>query len=167
MKAVPMFLASMALSVAAFAAPAPRLALWVTESMGTGPGDNCKPWMTPKEATGLPSTPPTVTERDVVDWDSKRARWTLDSKRFPVSDAARKLHDHSFVLAIDGKFISNGVMLSERTPRMTGFPTINVYQHDNGLYFQLTSGNHGNHTSLMYVGALDAALGRRGVQGTN
>jgi len=162
MKTATLFLASLAFSVASFAAGAPRLALWVTESMGTGPGDNCKPWMTPEESTGLPATPPTLTERDVVAWDRKSARWTLDSKRFSVGDAAKKLHDHCFVLAIDGKFISNGVMLSERTPRMTGFPTISVYDRNNALYFQLTSGNHGSHTSLMYVDVLDAVLGNRG-----
>lgn len=155
-----LFLASLALSATSYASDTPRLALWITESLGTGAGDNCKPWITPKESLGLPSTPPTLTERDIVAWDRKSAHWSLDTKRFPEG-AAKKLQDHCFVLAIDGKLISNGLVLSESTERLTAFPTISVYDRNNALYFQLTSGNHGSDTRLIYVDALNAVLGTR------
>ncbi len=168
MKKSTLFLAGLAFSAAAatHATGAPRLALWVTDSIGTGNGEKCN--LAPDSL--LPATAPTLTEDDVTAWHRQNARWTLNVERFPADGAGQKLQDHCFVLAIDGTMVSSGIVLSSYSARLTGFPTISLYNQNNqnnqtsqnsqnnALYLQLTSGNHGSHSKMIHVAALDAVL---------
>lgn len=160
MKTLTLLLAGFALSAAASAADPARLALWITDPIGNTSGNQCDLTASPSSVPNFPTTPSTLTEYDISAWDAEKARWTLNPDGFPVSDAA-KLQDRCFVLAIDGKLISSGVVLSSHSPRMTGFPTISVYARNDALDLQLTSSNHGKHMRLIHVERLDAVLGQR------
>ena len=145
---------SLAMAVPVLAAP--RLALWITDPIGATPGDHCQ--LPPDTPT--PAAAPTLTEQDVSRWQHENGRWHLDPARFGSVAAAHALQDHCFVLAIDGKMLSSGVVLSSYSARLTGMNTLNVYQQEKSLYLQLTSGNHGNLQHLLYVDALNAVLGK-------
>lgn len=154
-------MASLAFSAAAMAADAPRLALWITAPIGTTSGTQCDLQNSPATASDLPSTPPTLTEQDVTAWSAHTARWTLNPARFTGRDAGQSLQDHCFVLAIDGKRISSGIVLSSYSARLTGFPTISVYNQNNTLKLQLTSGSYGSASRPIHVDVLDHVFGSR------
>jgi len=151
----------LSLSFASSAADAPRLALWIIDSIGVlSSATQCNLQMTPTGAPGLPATEPTLTENDVTAWDAGKGRWTLNSARFSYTDAAQKLQDRCFVLAIDGKLVSSGVVLSAHSARLTRLPTLSVYNHKHSLDLRLTSSNGGSHSSLIHVDVLNDVLGR-------
>jgi hypothetical protein len=162
-----LLLAGLALSGAcatttAFAADGPRLALWITEPIGATSGSQCDLARIPLPGVPfpLPETPPTLTERDVNAWDSTTARWTLNPARFAASDAGQKLEDHCFVLALDGKPASSGIVLSSHSARLTGLPTITAIRKDNTLVLELLSSYHGSSMRHLHVEALDSVLGQ-------
>lgn len=157
MKIATLFLASLTFSAVAVAADAPRLALWVTDSIGMSAADKCNL----PAASGLPATSPTLTERDVTAWNADNARWTLRTTRFAGGDAGQTLQDRCFVLAIDGKLIASGVVLSSYSARLIEFPIISVQNRNNALDLQLTAGNQGGRGRSIHVAALDAVLGQR------
>jgi hypothetical protein len=159
MKSLTLFLACLALSATAAAADAPRLMLWATDSMGTPDGAQCALPTSPSPA--LPASAPTLTEQDVTTWDARNARWTLNPTKFTPAAIVSMLQDHCYLLVLDGKLISSGVLLSGHSARLTGFDTISVYTRNNAPYLQLTSGNHGSHSRLIHVDALQAVLGQR------
>lgn len=160
MKKVLLFLAGLAFFTSVGATETPRLMLWITDPIGM----NIAKCHLPEPLVGAPSLPtavPTLTEHDVIHWNPDNGRWTLRPGRFTRSEISQKLQDHCFVLAIDGKLISSGVVLSARSARLTGFPTLNVYSQSNAPDLQLTSGNHGCHSRVIHLDALDAVLGQR------
>lgn len=157
MKTTILFVASLIFSAAAIADDTPRLALWLTDSIGASSGDKCDLTTSQIDASGLLATKPILTESDVVAWNRETGRSTLNPVRFSSTDE-QTLQDHCFVLAVDGKPISSGMLLSSHSARLTGFPTISIISHNNALDLQLTSGNHGNHMRLLHVDALDAVL---------
>ncbi len=168
MKTVRVLLAGLTLSaaIAAAAEPAtpvatPRLALWITDSIGTTDARQCDLMQLPAVAPSLPTTPPTLTERDVSAWNPQQGRWNLDPARYVGYAAAQKLQDHCFVLAIDGKFVSSGVALSSYSERLTGFATLIITTRNDALDLQLLSSNHGRYMRLIHVEAIDAVLGQR------
>ena len=171
MKTMRLLLAGLTLSVAitAVAEPAapttpaapPRLALWITDSIGTTDASLCDLVTLPAVAPSLPTTPPTLTERDVSAWHPQQGRWSLDPARYVGYAAAQKLQDHCFVLAIDGKFVSSGVALSSYSERLTGFTTLIITTRDDALDLQMLSSNHGRYMRLIHVEAIDAVLGQR------
>lgn len=167
MKRLTLFLSSLAFSATACAADAPRLMLWVTDSISATNGAHCR--LAELPAPTLPALQPSVTEQDVTAWDPLSARWTLNPARFAVAAAAHTLQDHCFVLAIDGKFVSSGVLLSEHSARLIDFPTISVSTQDNVLSLQLNSSHRGGHRRPIHVDALNGVLGQRPVptQATN
>lgn len=138
------------------AAEAPRLVLSITESIGQSDGEQCTLGKLPAMASPVSLT---LTEWDAVAWHAEYGRWTLDPNRFPIDGAMPKLVDRCFILSINGKVIEAGVALSVNTPRMTGYPTLNVIPKDGDLVLQLTSGNHGRHIRLLHRQAMDAVLG--------
>jgi len=142
-------------------AAAPRLALWVTDSIGTCSGDKCIQAAPPTSGGKLPTIIPTLTEADVVVRNTENASWTLNPASFTSGDARQRLLDHCFVLAIDGKQVSSGVILSSYSARLTRYPTIIVYIKDHSLSLQLTSGNRGSHMQLLHAAELEAVLGRQ------
>ena len=150
-----------AISAAATPAAPARLQLWVTDSLGMGNGDKCAILGRSglADAPALPTTRPTVTEKDVVAWKAGNASWTLDPARFAGIEAGLKLQDHCFVLAIDGRMISAGLVLSSHSARLTGFPTLSVSNRGERLELQLASGNHGRYARPIHVELLDAVLG--------
>jgi hypothetical protein len=160
MKTLNLLLAGLALSAtinnAAIASNAdtPRLAFWVTEPIGATSGSQC---MLPASAS-QPSTPPTITERDVKAWNRETGKWTLDVTGAAIGAAAQKLQDRCFVLAIDGKLINSGVVLSSHSARLTGFPTVSMIILNDALDLQLTSSNHDKSMRLLHVDMLDAVL---------
>jgi hypothetical protein len=162
MKTFVLLLSILVCSATACFAGSPRLALWVTDPIGVKPAEVCSPDSPSARAGGLPATAPTVTELDVTAWSRDNGRWTLNPERFARSDAAPKLRDHCFVLAIDGKLVTRGVMLSSHSARLTRFPTISVYEGDHTAYLRLTSGNQGEGSRLIHAEALDAVLGTSG-----
>lgn len=136
-------------------AQAPRLALSLTDPIGTSDGSQC----VRAEATSAQASL-VLTEKDVRAWNPQGARWTLDPARFPASLGDR-LADHCFTLAIDGKTISSGVALRVDTPRLTGYPTLNVMAQDGALTLQLTSGNHGAYVHAIHEQAIEDVLGNK------
>lgn len=161
LKAATLFFASLAFCAAAAAADIPRLALWITAPIGTSNGVQCHLPEASANTQNLPEIQPTLTDHDITEWNPDNARWILNPALFTLQDIVQKLQDHCFVLAIDGKVISSGVVLSSHSARLTGFPTLSVYSQNNALYLQLTSGNHGSHSRLIHVDALNAVLGQR------
>ncbi|MGZ8984063.1 MAG: hypothetical protein ACXW11_08930 [Methylotenera sp.] len=153
MKKLTLLLASLAISAAATAADAPRLALWVTTPIGATSGVQCH--LPPTATSNLLATQPTLSEHDVTAWNKGNARWALNPTRFIGDTSRQKLQDHCFVLAIDGKLIRSGIILSSHSARLTRFPTISVYNQNNTLSLQLTSGNHGSDSRPIHVDVLD------------
>lgn len=134
--------------------------LWITDPIGVTNGSQCHLPVIPAAIPSLPTVQPTLTEHDVTQWNADNGRWTLNPDRF-AGAAVQDLQDHCFVLAIDGKLIRSGVVLSSHTARLTGFPTLSVYSKNNALNLQLTSGNLGGHSRLIHIDSLDAVLGQR------
>lgn len=159
MKAATLFLLSLGLSTSAVA-DTTRLALWVTDSIGATSGAQCNLQKPSTPSPSLPATEPTLTENDVTAWDAENGRWILNPARYSGVDTAQKLQDRCFVLAIDGKLISSGVVLSSHSARLTRFPTLSVYNRDHALDLRLTSGNRGSQSTLIHVDALNDVLGR-------
>ncbi len=156
MKIVTLLLASLAFS--ATAEPPARLMLWITDPIGATSGSRCQLPESTVAAPRLPTIQPTLTEGDVIAWNADNGRWTLNPVRFASGDAHAKLHDRCFVLAIDGKLISSGVVLSSHSARLIGFPTISVSNQNNALDLRLTSSNHESHLQLIHIDALDAVF---------
>jgi len=159
MKAAKLFLLSLALSTSAVA-DTTRLALWVTDSIGATSGVQCNLQTPSTPEPSLPATKPTLTENDVTTWNAENGHWTLNPARYSGTDGAQKLQDRCFVLAIDGKLISSGVVLSSHSARLTRFPTLSVYNRDHSLDLRLTSGNRGSQSTLIHVDALNDVLER-------
>ena len=159
MKNLALLLVTLVFSTAASAADAPRLMLWVTDSIGASNAAQCK--LAELPAPSLPTKAPTLTEQDVAAWNAHSARWTLNPTRFTGSDAAHTLQDHCFVLAIDGKLVSSGVVLSLYSARLITFPTLSVLSQDKAVTLQLNSGHQGNRSQPIHVDALDAVLAQR------
>jgi hypothetical protein len=160
MKTLALFLAGIAFSAVAAADPV-HLSLWITEPIGATNGYQCNLDASPVSVRGLPSVAPTLTEQDVTGWSAGNARWTLNPARFSSADVWDKLQDHCFVLAIDGKRVSSGIVLSAHSARLIGFATLSVYKQGNALNLQLNSGNRGSQSRLIHVEELDAVLGKR------
>jgi hypothetical protein len=153
-------LAALTLSAAVNATEPARLTLWVTDQIGATRGDQCEQNPSSAAVAGLPVTLPTLTEHDVIAWNAEDAHWTLNPERFTSKNAIQTLEDRCFVLAIDGKWVSSGIVLSSYSARLTGLPTLSVIRKNKMLYLQLTSGNHGEHSRLIHVEALNAVLGQ-------
>lgn len=158
MKNTLIFLSGLVFAASAAAAETTRLAVWITDPVGATSGIQCHLEASPASAARLPATPPTLTERDVIAWSRSDGRWTLDPARFAGIESAQRLRDRCFLLAIDGKLVSSGMVLSEHSARLTGFPTLIVSDRNNSLTLELLSSNHGTHTRLLHVEALDAVL---------
>jgi hypothetical protein len=158
MKNLALLLIGLVISVNAAAVDAPRLMLWVTDSIGASNAAQCKQEELP--APKLPTRAPTLTEQDVAAWDAHSARWTLKPSRFATADAAHNLQDHCFVLAIDGKLVSSGAVLSSHSARLITFPTLSVLTQNNAVSLQLNSGHRGPRSQPIHVDALDAVLAR-------
>lgn len=159
MNTMTLFLVSLAFS-ATSAADSTRLKLWVTDAIDAINGNQCNLTTSLTASSSLPVTHPTLTEQDVTAWNADNGRWTLNPARFSSSDVRQKLQDHCFVLAIDSKMISSGIVLSSHSARLTGFPTISLIDNNNTLDLQLTSSNHGSHMRLIHVDVLNAMLGQ-------
>jgi hypothetical protein len=101
-----------------------------------------------------------LTEQDIAAWDAHSARWTLKPSRFAAPAAAHNLQDHCFVLAIDGKLVSSGAVLSSYSARLITFPTLSVLTQSNAVSLQLNSGHRGTRSQPIHVAALDAVLAR-------
>lgn len=162
-------LSGLVFAASAAAADTPRLAVWITDSVGTTSGIQCDLEASSSSAgalraTPLPTTPPALTERDVIAWNRSNGRWTLDPARFAGIASAQRLQDHCFLLAIDGQLISSGIVLSEYSARLTGFPTLIVVNRDDKLTLELLSSNHGTRIRLLHAEALDAVLREKTVQ---
>jgi len=153
-----LFLAILAYAGGAAAADTARLALWVTDPVSATSGIQCNLQASPAYAGKLPTTLPALTERDVVVWNWSNERWTLDPARFVGIESAQHLQTRCIQLAIDGKLVSSGIVLSEHSARLTGFPTLVVINHNKTLTLELLSGNHGTHMRLLHAEALDAVL---------
>ncbi len=82
-----------------------------------------------------------LTEQDVAAWNDKTGVWRLDEHRFPNQAAGWQLADHCFVLAIDGKQVSSGVVLWKHSARLTKIPTLLVSTRHHALVLQLASGS--------------------------
>jgi hypothetical protein len=137
-----------------------HLALWIMEPIGMDAVDKC---VAPakSQTAPLPDAAPTLTEADVIGWNPETARWTLKANASTATEAMQKLQDHCFVLAIGGKPISRGVVLSSYSARLTKIPTLSVFYQDNTLSLQLNSGSYGGVRKPIQVQAIDAVLGSR------
>jgi hypothetical protein len=169
MKKTILFLAGLAFAASAAAADAARLALWIADPIGTSSGIDCDLEASPASAgrllaMPLPVAPPTLTELDVIAWNRSNGRWSLDPARFAGIESAQKLQDRCFLLAIDGKLVSSGIVLSEYSARLTGFPTLIVINRNNALSLELLSSNHGSRIRLLHPEAIDTVLRQKDPQ---
>jgi hypothetical protein len=142
--------AAATLALAACAAQPPvqtnRLSLWITDTLAAR-GNAADACYLPANAAA-PALPPAnadtrITEHDVESYARDTARWSLDPKRIPASVARDRLLDRCFVLAIDGRVVSGGVVLSSHSARLTGGPTIFVYERGGRIMLELLSSGHG------------------------
>jgi hypothetical protein len=67
------------------------------------------------------------------------------------------LADHCFVLAIDGKVISSGVVLWRHSARLVRTPALLITSENKTFMLQLTSGNR-DPIELIHLEALAATL---------
>ena len=151
---------SLLISCAMQSATAQRLKLYIQQPIAYTDGSQCAlPLTQAAAAIAQPSASDLLlTEHDVVAWNPTRAIWSLMPER--VSDRWL-LVDHCFTLSIDDKVVVSGIVLSAETARLTGLPTLNVLTRSNSdkpLDIQLTSGNHGAMTRLIFVDTLDAII---------
>ncbi len=158
MKIPALVLASLTISATVTAAEMPRLSLWITDSVGAGNGAECDLSKDSAARSRVPLKPPTLTEDDVAAWNPDTALWTLNPVRVSRSDGSQKLIDHCFVLAIEGKVISSGIVLSSYSARLVRFPTINVFTRQDAVDLQLTLGKSAIQGRPIHVNALDAVL---------
>jgi len=134
------------------------LALWITEPLGVDSVEKC-------QSTGqtlpnsLPNTAPIISEKDVIKWDAKMAHWTLKKAKFSQAEAIEKVQDHCFVLALNGKIVSRGVVLSSYSARLTKMPTITTFYHEDALSLQLNAGNVAGIRKTILTKEIDAVLG--------
>ena len=150
---LPAVMVTFALCGEAFAAE--RLSLWITTPIGATDAKMCHNSATTQT---LPTVAPTLSEQDVTRWDRSTAHWTLNPKRFAHSDVVAALGDHCFVLAIDGRLIETGVVLSSSTARSIDFASLLVYERDGQIDLMLTSNVKSQARNAIHVDALDAVL---------
>jgi len=133
----------------------PRLAIWITPSFAATDAAACRLSPAALEQVG---GSPTLTEQDVVHWEAKTARMRLDPARFGRADAG-KLADHCFVLALDGKKISSGVVLRSYSARLVRLPALSVIEHEKFLELRLQAEFTGVHNPpLLLRDELDEIL---------
>lgn len=147
--------AALLLSAAGTAlADAPRLQLFITAPIGASDAGMCyQPTPLPARLESPPKAGVVLTEQDVVKWERESGRWTIDPARFAGDQAGWKLADHCFVLAIDGRVVTNGVVLWSHSERLIRFPTVSITADDKLLVLQLTS-EFGVYKPLLQVGLL-------------
>jgi hypothetical protein len=139
----------------------PRLMLWLTESIGATDASQCNLHTTSNIAHPLPAITPAVTEKDVIAWDLNTVLITLDPARFNSGNAIYALQDHCFILAIEGKMVASGVVLSSYSARYIRFPTLRVFNRKEEIDVQLTSDFTGYNSTPILVNKIDAVLGRK------
>lgn len=134
-----MALANMALAEEAHSPP--RLALWVTEAIGNNSADTCfKPQLS-LSGVDLPSSTPTFTERDVDGWNPVTATLTITATVLVRNHSSQKLQNHCYILVVDNKVVSSGVMLASYSARLTKIDTIKVATNHQQVTLQLTAGH--------------------------
>lgn len=141
MKVFPV-IASLLLSGVACADNTPAMQLWVTSPIGASDGSQCGI----KEP--LPATTPTLTERDVIAW--KSPEWLLANTNFPKGRAL-VLVDHCFVLAVNGKEITRGLVLSSHSARLSRLPTLYLAGKATGLWASLYNVGYGYGSSPVFL----------------
>lgn len=135
-------IASLLLSGVACAGDTPAMQLWVTSPIGASDGSHCA------IQEPLPTTTPTLTERDVIAW--KSPEWQLNNTNFPKGRAL-VLVDHCFVLAINGKEITRGLVLSSHSARLSRLPTLYLTGTATGLWASLYSVGYGYGNSPVFL----------------
>jgi len=141
-------------------AETPRMHLWITQSIaGLSDVSVCR--LPTADSSVVQPAPPNIsvmlTEHDVAAWNNQTGVWSLEAHRFPNQKVAWQLVDHCFVLAIDGKQVSSGVVLWKHSARLTKIPTLLVSTRHHALVLQLASGNK-NPIELIHQGELAAIL---------
>lgn len=119
----------------------PRLALWATEAIGNNSADTCfKPQLS-LSGVGLPSSAPTFTELDVDGWNPVTATLTINASVLARNHSAQKLQNHCYILAVDNKVLSSGVIIASYSARLTKIDTIKVATNHQQVTLQLTAGH--------------------------
>ena len=140
------------------AAKAPQLKLWITDPLGIDPVEKCLP-KEQHQSAPLPDVAPTISELDIVAWDTKTALWSIKKEKLTATESMQNLQDHCFILAIDGVLISHGVALSSYSARLTKIPTLNVFYQDDTITLQLNSENRSSKRKPIHVEVIDRVLG--------
>lgn len=138
-------------------AQSPRLTIIVGEVFKDN-GDSCDLKLSPDAAVPPPAAAAAVHESDVVAWNARYGRLTLDPSRYPAS-ALADLQQRCFSLQVDGRYVGSGVTLSVNTNYLTGFYTLNLIPEGDRLTLQFTNGNHGAHLRAMWLEPLRGVLG--------
>lgn len=138
-------------------AQSPRLAVVIGEQFRDS-GSSCSMARIQETAAATPADATLIDESDVVAWDARYGRITLDPSRYPAN-ALESLEKRCFVLLVNGGYIGDGVTLSVKTSMLTGFNTLNLIPKGDKLIIQFTTGNHGAHLRLLWPEALRTALG--------
>ncbi len=138
-------------------AQSPRLTITVGEVFKDN-GDSCSLKLPTDATLPRPATVSVVHESDMVAWNARHGRLTLDPGRYPPS-TLEDLQQRCFTLQVDGRYVGSGVTLSVNTSFLTGFHTLNLIPEGDRLTMQFTNGNHGAHLRAMWLEPLRAVLG--------
>lgn len=151
------FVLALIFSSPSLAADTPQLALWITDSIGATDGSFCK--LSPSLASQvIAGIAPTLTENEVLAWQSATGLWELNHDRNSGDQAAQQLQNHCFVLAVDGKVISAGSVLSAHSARLVLFPTLLVHNRNGVLSLQLKAAHSDRRDKLIHVELLDTVF---------
>lgn len=134
-----------------------RLAIVIGEPFRDS-GSSCSVKRPQDTASSTPAGATLIDETDVLAWDARYGRLTLDPSRYPASTLG-SLEKRCFVLLVGDGYVGDGVTLSVNTNMLTGFNTLNLIPEGDKLSIQFTTGNHGAHLRILWSEALRTALG--------
>jgi hypothetical protein len=119
----------------------PRMRLVIGEARLEGDGSQCTDG---NKGAGISKRAEVITETDVAQFRPTGGLMALDGKRFSRRGVGDRLVERCFTLSIDGKLVGRGHVQWVDTPRLTGFPILELSERSGIVRAQFLSGNHGN-----------------------
>lgn len=149
------WLAGIALISNSVCAEPARLNLSITAAVGASNGKLC---VAADSSVSLAADSLILTEHDVLNWNPVTGVWVLDPNRYAELKDGWGLADHCYELHVDGKLISQGIVLWSHSARLVRFPTLTVTKQNKQLSLQLRSGHWGGHEQLILRDQLGGVL---------
>jgi len=121
--------------------------IWPTQSIATT-GDFASSCQTPNRVIPkYTSVAPAVTERDIAAWDESNGKFTLKETNWKTQELKELLLDRCFVLVVNGRILTQGVILSSHSARLSTIPTLSVFSENDKLILQFNAGNRSTSAS--------------------